>query len=121
MGTKAVAKPLRAAQSGSEPEKIGLAPEPEPFHQLSRWSRAVSGPSRAVTTLFETVGKLQVINDQLEAKKPLSRQRNAVELATLCSTYADLTTTTTTLEPVWSGYLSYLSYLSMRMMCSCRR
>ena len=51
MGTKAVAKPLRAAQGGSEPEKIGLAPEPEPFHQLSRWSRAVSGPSRAVTTL----------------------------------------------------------------------
>ena len=51
MGTKAVAKPLRAAQSGSEPETISLAPEPEPFHQLSRWSRAVSGPSRAVTTL----------------------------------------------------------------------
>ena len=51
MGTKAVAKPLRAAQSGSEPEKIGLAPEPEPFHQLSCWSQAVSGPSRAVTTL----------------------------------------------------------------------
>ena len=37
--------------SRSEPEKIGLAPEPEPLHQLSRWSRAVSGPSRAVTTL----------------------------------------------------------------------
>ena len=42
VGTKAVAKPLRAAQSGSEPETIGLAPEPEPFHQLSRWSRAVT-------------------------------------------------------------------------------
>ena len=51
METKAVAKPLRAAQSGSEPEQIGLAPEPEPLDQLSRWSRAVSGPSRAVTTL----------------------------------------------------------------------
>ena len=50
-GTKAVAKLLRAAQSGSELEKIGLAPEPEPFHQLSCWSRAVSGPSRAMTTL----------------------------------------------------------------------
>ena len=46
-----MAKLLRAAQSGSEPEKIGLAPEPEPLHQLSCWSRAVSGPSRAVTTL----------------------------------------------------------------------
>ena len=53
VGTKAVAKPLRAAQGGSELEKIGLAPEPEPFHQLSRWSRAVSGPSRAVTTLAQ--------------------------------------------------------------------
>ena len=51
VGTKTVAKPLRAAQSGSEPEKISLAPEPEPLHHLSRWSRAVSGPSRAVTTL----------------------------------------------------------------------
>ena len=46
-----VAKPLRAAQSGSEPEQLGLAPEPEPLHQLSRWSRTVSGPSQAVTTL----------------------------------------------------------------------
>ena len=43
--TKAVAKLLRAAQSGSELEQIGLAPEPEPLDQLSRWSRAVSGPS----------------------------------------------------------------------------
>ena len=56
MGTKAVAKLLRAAQSGSEPETIGLAPEPEPYHQLSRWSRAVSGPSQAVTTLPNTYG-----------------------------------------------------------------
>ena len=52
-GTKAVAKPLRAAQSGSEPEKSGLAPEPEPLHQLSCWSWAVSGLSRAVTTLHK--------------------------------------------------------------------
>ena len=51
METKAVAKPLRAAQSGSEPEQIGLAPEPEPLDQLSHWSRAVSGPSQAMTTL----------------------------------------------------------------------
>ena len=57
VGTKVenyVAKLLRAAQSGSESEQIGLAPEPEPFHQLSHWSRAVSGPSRAVTTLVKT-------------------------------------------------------------------
>ena len=33
-----VAKLLGAAQSGSEPEQLGLAPEPEPLHQLSRWS-----------------------------------------------------------------------------------
>ena len=37
-----MAKPLRAAQSGSEPETIGLAPEPEPYHQLSHWSRAMT-------------------------------------------------------------------------------
>ena len=50
-----VAKPLRAAQSGSEPEQLGLAPEPEPLHQLSHWSRAVSRPSRAVTTLAQNL------------------------------------------------------------------
>ena len=48
-----VAKPLRAAQSGSEPEQSGLAPEPEPLDQLRRWSQAMSGPSQAVTTLAE--------------------------------------------------------------------
>ena len=64
MGTKAVAKPLRAAQSGSELETIGLAPEPEPFHQLSRWSRAVSGPSRAVTTLVKsTTSAIEELSD----------------------------------------------------------
>ena len=45
--------------SRSEPEKTGLAPEPEPFHQLSHWSRAVSGPSRAVTTLVSIRQKTQ--------------------------------------------------------------
>ena len=45
--------------SRSEPEKIGLAPEPEPFHQLSHWSRVVSGPSRAVTTLIVTQHRCQ--------------------------------------------------------------
>ena len=68
MGTKTVAKPLRAAQSGSEPEKIGLAPEPEPLHQLSRWSRAVSGPSRAVTTLPVIHIQIQVLT-QTEPKR----------------------------------------------------
>ena len=42
METKAVAKPLRAAQNGSEPEQIGLAPEPEPLDQLSHWSQAMT-------------------------------------------------------------------------------
>ena len=45
-------------QSRSEPEQISLAPEPEPFHQLSCWSRAMT--TLVVSDLFHVQNRAKI-------------------------------------------------------------